>query len=305
MVKKITEPQADTATDHSESVQTEASKALLEIDMAADLATQALSLDSIAQVPLTKVTAQVSEQIAAGGTLGSDGVVKPQEQFVLTADQQEQRVQAFIKRANAQKVKGRALLTKDYVGALSVEMQVKINDVNIGASAERFIGMCDLFLYTLGKQGPSVLGGDETEKCRDMFVSLVDNYEQEASDGAAQAQTALVYESSESMDGWITPSHKTAAFAMTINAKHRQTARILRAMEMWDKLVLTQSVLEWNGKLDSSMVAQTRQLERRMISKIHAYAAKSLVGLKRRTERAVNRPNLQNYAAPAQEFAAA
>lgn len=305
MVKKTAEqstPHSDEETGH----QSEAAKALSEIDDAADLAAKALALDAVQSVPLTQASAEAASEIAAGGTVGVDGTVTTAERQPELPGAREERVQMFIKRANAQKKKGRELLLKDYVGALSLEKKVKINDVNIGASAERFVGMCDLFLYTLGKQGPSVLGGEETQALLEKFTEMVDDYVNEAKEGQAQADAALTHEQSTTLEDWVTPKYITAAFEMTINAKHRQTARILDGLTIWDAVVKAQSVLEWNGRLDSSIVAQSRQLERRRLSNIHRFAARSLVGLKRRTERSPAKRASNDSAAPVnQELAAA
>jgi hypothetical protein len=98
-----------------------------------------------------------------------------------------------------------------------------------------------------------------------------------------QADALLENERSLSFDtDWIVPEYRESAFTMTVFIKHPGTLKVIEGLHAYDNLVRDLTVLQWNGKVDQVRIDQARQQERRAISAMHQFAARSLIGLFRR-----------------------
>lgn len=278
----------------SESVQdatgverSEAEKAIDEIDQAARMAEESLSITA-GIAPAETITATSPDLVVLDPLRDSDFIRKPAQQVnENNGSDREDRVKSLIRRAALQKQRGRAELVKPYVGALSVQKTLKYFDVNIASSAERFLGLIDLSLYTITRRGPLVLGADACDEILARFDQMVTKYIDASHVAKVGSATAMKAEKDGSFGSeWLQPEYTQSAFECTIQAKHRLTTRLVDALSAWDTAIHDLSVLEWNGKVDAAQIAQVREEERRGLSSIYSFAAKSLVGMRNRTNKA-------------------
>ena len=242
----------------------EADAAIQEIDQAAQLATDSLQVfEGVALVPTSAVTPGVTP--------------------VKDEPNRESRAKFYAKRSEDQKKRGRAELTKTYVGALSMKKTLKVNDVNIASSAERFLGLIDLAIYTYNRRGAPILGVAATEKILDQMQELVTNYSTKASDARQQAAelTRASKEALLDLADWLEPEYTSFALNADVHVKSPMSATLLTAVMNWDKAIHDLSVLHWNGKADAAQYAQLKSEERRELSALFRFAVKSLQGLRK------------------------
>ena len=250
------------ATDHHES----ASSAFDEIADAALFANQAM------------------------GSLASEGAVaappSPATDAPLLSDAdtlkiRDENIRMMAKRLKSQRERGRDELQKTYAGALVIVKQLKVYDVNIASSAERFLGVIDRALYTINRSGPAAMGSEKTQLLYDQLVELIEAYCSESVEAAKGANILLVKEKEAVFEGWVTPEYSGATIDINVRIKHRMSSRMVDSIVKWDTAIHDLCVLDWNGKVDSSQTAQLRAEERRHIQKIAMFALRAINGMNR------------------------
>lgn len=279
------------ASSPSGAVVTEAEASLREIDDAARIAFQ--SEQDEKNLALGMGSAAVS---------GDQATNAPVDYSKLTDEQKQDRIRVFTKRAASQRDKGRAELERVYAGAMSVSLKLSWNDLTVASSCERFLGMCDLAPYTIGRRGPSVLGSKATTTVLEQFSALVEKYYEAGMLAKRSAQTLFETERANVFieEEWVTPEYTTAAFQMTVHAKYRGTARIVAGMSAWDEAIRLASVLEWNGKIETSKISDLREQERKAINAVFIFARRSLIGLYKGTLKVEASKAAKEIAAPSQ-----
>jgi hypothetical protein len=266
-------------TDIHQDAKTEAEKVLDEIQQAANQATESLAKDAS-----LNGTAPASEPAEVASATDGEGNVKSEQEI----DREKQaaheaRVAYLVKRAKTQKERGRAQLERVVVGAMAIRKDVEFFDVSIASSAERFLGLIDLSIYTINRRGEYILGETDAEKVMERFASLVSAYRDGAISERDQADILLKNEQDLVFDeDWIVPEYRQTAFKMSVYIKHPASLKVLEGLFAFDNLVKNLTVLQWNGKVDQVRIDQARHHERQALSKIHQFAASSLIGLNRR-----------------------
>lgn len=240
--------------------------------------------------------------LAPGGLSVGAGAQAPIPFSKLTEEQKQARIKVFTKRASGQRDKGRAQLEREHAGAMTVPIKLSWNDLTVASSCERFLGMCDLSPYTIGRRGPSVLGSKATKLVLDKLAALVEKYYEAGMLAKRSAQTLFDQEREMvfAEDEWITPEYTTAAFQMTMQAKFRGTARIVAGMAAWDEAIRLANVLEWNGKIETSKIADLREQERKAMYAVFNFARRSLIGLYNGTLKLEGAKPAKEKAAPVQ-----
>lgn len=263
--------------DHSTS---EAEAALAEIDQAAQIAFK--NLETEKAVPAT--SSEPSFDSKAKAALPEPGL--------LSQTQKNDRIKLQSKRANNQREKGRAELTRNYAGAMTIEHKLAFNDLNVASSCERFLGTCDLAPYTIGRRGPSVLGTVSTNTVMQQLFDLTEKYYLAGKEAQTAAETLFGVEKEKvlSEEEWVTPVYKQAAFEMVIQAKHRGTSRLIAGMRAWDEAIRIANVLEWNGAIMAAEIAEIRSAERKAFNQVFILSNRSIVGLYKGTIKAEPRP---------------
>ncbi|UUZ66263.1 hypothetical protein LP417_35190 (plasmid) [Polaromonas sp. P1-6] len=307
--KEVTQDQASIGTPAEQSA---AMDAIDEIDSAVAVAEASLTRtdkDFLATEPVTGAApAEVAMPVATDSAASADAgdvTVATDDRRTERNETREERMNRMIKRAKDQKERGRFELQKPYDGAMSVLKQLKYFDVNIASSAERFIGVIDLALYTMVRRGPLAIGVDASDEILERFNQMVNEYVDNAQEAKQSALAVLNNEKDSTLGDWLSPEYTSTAFECNLQAKHRLTTRLVDALTAWDSAIHDLNVLEWNGKVDAAQVSQTREQERRGLSAIYGFSIKTLQGLKRRTEKA---PSKKSSAAPVaanEELAAA
>ncbi len=274
------------ATDSHQDARSEAERVLDEIEQAASQATESLAKDAS-----LNGAAPVTEPAAV--TSAVDGEVNGRSQQEIDREKQaahEARVAYLVRRAKTQKERGRAQLERVVVGAMAIRKDVEFFDVSIASSAERFLGLIDLSIYTINRRGEYILGETDAEKVMERFASLVNTYRDGAISERDQADVLLKNEQDLVFDeDWIVPEYRQTAFKMSVYIKHPSTLKVLDGLFAYDQLVRNLTILQWNGKVDQVRIDQARHHERQALSKIHQFAGSSLIGLNRRA-RPVTKP---------------
>lgn len=270
-----------------------------------------LEIDEAARIAFKSVEDEQNEALGAApaqAALADSYVARPRVDFsTLTDEQKKDRIKVFTKRAASQRDRGRAELERVYAGAMSVKMNVSWNDLTVASSCERFLGMCDLSPYTIGRRGPSVLGSKATTTVLEQFSALVEKYYEAGMLAKRGAQALFDAERDHVFgdDEWVTPEYTTAAFAMVIHAKNRSTTRIVAGMAAWDEAIRLASVLEWNGKIETSKISDLREQERKGMYSIFSFARRSLIGLYKGTLKVEATKPAKELGAPAEAVPAA
>jgi hypothetical protein len=265
----------------------DASDAIREIDDAVQHAESSFSAEKLNSAGMGVVTADSMAPALAVEPVGSPSAVG--EGFAATRrfdrdETHEQRIQRLIKRAQQQKKRGRDELVKSYDGVMSVKKTMRLFDVNIASSGERFLGTIDLTLNTVVRRGTLAIGTAASEEIMDRFTEMVAEYLRSAREALTSAELVMKNEKGDTIGEWLEPDYTSVAFECEVQAKHRLTLQLIEALTAWDKAIHSMNVLEWNGKVDAAQVAQIREQERRGLSALYGFSVKTLQGMKRKTE---------------------
>ncbi len=243
-------------------------------------------IDETARMAFQNMEAEKAEAIARGEQPGeSKGKANPIDPASLSSTQKNDRIKVQARRAQNQREKGRAELTKIYSGAMTVEHNLQFYDLNIASSCERFLGICDQAPYVIGRRGPSVLGVVATSKVLEQIGEMVDKYYTAGKEAQLAAETLFKVEREKVMsdDEWITPRYQQPAMALVTQAKHRGTSRLIAGMRAWDEAVRIANVLSWNGAIKDAEIANIRSSERKAFTQVFSLCNRAVVGLYRGT----------------------
>jgi hypothetical protein len=283
---------------------TEAERVLDEIEQAAGLAEASLANDATLGAAGAAPVAVTTTSAETPVLVGDESALSPEEVERAKAEAREARIAYFMKRAKSQKERGRAQLERVHVGAMAIRKDVEFFDVNISSSAERFLGLIDLAFYTINRRGEDVLGEKGAADVIERLTELARGYREKGVAERDQAHALLKNEQELAFDtDWIVPEYRGNAFQMAVFIKHPETLKILEGLFAFDTLVRHLTVLQWNGKVDQVRIDQARQQERRALSALHQFAARSLIGLNRRARPA--RPGMASRSTAVQQSAAA
>jgi hypothetical protein len=237
------------------------------------------SAAAFAEETLAQVGAIPTTQAANTDSIGGPKAHEQSED-----EERAARAKFFANRLRRQKERGRAELEKIYVGAATIQKPLKFNDVNIAASAERFVGLIDLSVHTLNKRGGPVLGDKNAEQVLEQLDELISNYAKEAKSQKEIAQTLMDSERKATLENWLEPQFPKAALEANMHVKSPLTLKMIDAMHDWDAAILALTILHWNGKVGMSEPSKLREQERRLVMKAEKFAAKSLTGLRKKLD---------------------
>jgi hypothetical protein len=277
-------------TSHSDSVAspvdsaaTEVEKALDEIDAGAAAATAALAehdgtlVAADGESLITKDQPSYDE-VQAKQLAGKGSDDRPK------MTREERRSVAIAKAKKQQEVGARAL-SKEFVGAVSLPYQVVINDLGIASSFVRFVALLDQSLYTINRFGANAFSRAEINLVVDRFKKLIDDYANDAKSNLSAAQERVKQARSELLDesDWMQPDYQKHAQEMRIQIKHPLTRKFVEGMMNFDKAIYAITVLEWNDGADQAEASRQRENERRQSRVIFYLAARTLLGMRKKT----------------------
>jgi len=162
---------------------------------------------------------------------------------------------------------------------------VVINDVGIASSFVRFTALLDQALYTLGRYGQNAFSRGEINSVFDRFKTLIEQYSKDAKSNL-EASSARLNQAKEALfdpNDWMQPSYQTHAQEIKLNVKHPLTKKFVEGMMNFDNALYGITVLEWNDAADPAEAARQRESERRQSRVIFYLAARTLIGLRKKT----------------------
>ncbi|WP_091457769.1 hypothetical protein [Giesbergeria anulus] len=205
----------------------------------------------------------------------------------------EGRAQRQRERARRQREVGSKELKREYVGTMTVEQHLTINDPNVASSALRFLALTDRTLYLLKTMGVRMMSEDQCETLRDTLAAKIQEYCEE-SKKALSAANALLGDNRQADFHWIIPVYCAPALNETFQAKDRHLFPLIEAINAWDSTIAVINELEFNGKASFKQVDEVRSKERRLFSDISYFCYQVVMGLMRKSA-----PQPATAAAPA------
>lgn len=212
----------------------------------------------------------------------ADGETAPAPATVAADLSPESRAQRQRERARRQREVGAKELKREYVGAMTVEKQLTINDPNVASSALRFLALTDRTLYLLKTMGVRMMKEDDCETLRNTLAAKIQEYCEE-SKKALSGANALLGDNRQADFHWIIPVYCAPALDETFHAKDRHLFPLIEAINAWDSTIAIINELEFNGKAAFKQVDEVRSKERRLFSDISYFCYQVVMGLMRKS----------------------
>jgi hypothetical protein len=188
--------------------------------------------------------------------------------------------------AQIQRERGSEQLARDYLGAMIVRRNVKVYDVKLASSLERYLAYVDLALYQLARSGPSILGSNDTFDLLERFDDMITTHSNDAKQALDTTALLLTAEKGKFFDEskWLTPAYTSATVAVEVKMKHPLTRYIITGIEDYEGALTNLNVLQWNVKIDPAQSTQVRDEHDRAIRAIFRFATSVFTGLRRRVD---------------------
>jgi hypothetical protein len=188
--------------------------------------------------------------------------------------------------AQIQRERGSEQLARDYLGAMVVRRNVKVYDVKLASSLERYLAYVDLALYQLARSGPSILGSNDTFDLLERFDDMITTHSNDAKQALETTTLLLAAEKEKFFDDadWLTPAYTGATVAVEVKMKHPLTRHIITGIEAYEGALTNLNVLQWNVKIDPAQSTQVRDEHDRAIRTIFRFATSVFNGLRRRVD---------------------
>lgn len=215
-------------------------------------------------------------------------------------DQQRQDRNASAPRnfAREQRERGYREILKDYTGAMVVRRSVKVYDVKLAASLERYLGIVDSALYQLVRSGPGILGSGDTFDLMESFEAMILKHEHDAKQASDTTAAMLAHERQKVFadEDWFVPEYTGATVDVVVKMKHPLTRKLIIAIEGYEKALTNLNILAWNVKLDPAQNAQMRDEHSRAIKEIFRFSTRVFMGLRGRLQPTPSREGQQTAA---------
>ncbi|MGT2460260.1 hypothetical protein ACU4GI_47110 (plasmid) [Cupriavidus basilensis] len=190
----------------------------------------------------------------------------------------------LIRRASAQRERGKQELKRKTAGIPSVQQHVILNDQVVASTFTRFFYLIDKGAELMRRRGDAIIGEDRAAKLREQLQALI---------GAAEAEVRKDLDATRALadrdayeDGAIDVTYTAPTYEDTIQIRSREGLALQRVFTMYDQLLALMVNLEWNGKIDSSEVDAMRYRTKQKIRPIFRFAARANIGMQ--TSRARN-----------------
>lgn len=190
----------------------------------------------------------------------------------------------LIRRASAQRERGKQELKRKIAGIPSVQQHVVLNDQVVASSFTRFFYLIDKGAELMRRRGDAIIGEERAAKLREQLQALI---------GAIDAEVRRNLEATQALvdrdayaEGAIAVTYTGPAYDETIQIRSREGLALQRVFTLYDQLLALMVNLEWNGKIDASEVDQMRYQTKQKIRPIFRFAARANIGMQ--TSRARN-----------------
>ena len=241
--------------------------------LASGLGTEPDELLEAAEESRVALAAEAAE--AAGGNAVSASADSATDQA---------RADDLIRRASAQRERGKQELKRKIAGIPSVQQHVVLNDQVVASSFTRFFYIIDKGAELMRRRGDAIIGEDRAAKLREQLQALIADVEVEVRKNLEATQALVAADAYE--DGAIDVTYTAPTYEDTIQIRSREGLALQRVFTMYDQLLALMVNLEWNGKIDPNEVDQMRYQAKQKIRPIFRFAARANIGMN--TSRARN-----------------
>lgn len=231
--------------------------------------------------------------------LHAEGVEIPVAISKDTMTPEQKRVDDEIRRkrnsdkALTQRKRGVDELNKTYTGAMTMAINMKLNDLSVASVATRFLGQIDKAYFVITRRGERAIGAAKTEEVLERMDAQIEEFLKESQDERAQvkvlldAQLTKFNDENVGDDGmWLTPSYQSSAVEQIVHLKHPNAIKFVKGLNNFDALIHDLTVLQWNGVVDKNRVDQIRLRQNRLASKAFMFSISALNGMYNKMGRA-------------------
>ncbi|MGE8451935.1 MAG: hypothetical protein ACN6OP_15195 [Pseudomonadales bacterium] len=182
-----------------------------------------------------------------------------------------------IRRASAQRERGKQELKRKIAGIPSVQQHVTLNDQVVASSFARFFYIIDKGAELMRRRGDAVIGQERATKLREQLQALIAAVEADVRKDLDATQALI--DRDAYAEGAIAVTYTAPTYDETIQIRSREGLALQRIFAMYDQLLSLMVNLEWNGKIDPNEVDQMRYQAKQKIRPIFRFAARANIGM--------------------------
>lgn len=236
-----------------------------------------------------EVRQAIAEIDHADGQLSAsmvDGAVVTQELSpTATRAVSDSQIEMYRKRAQLQRVRGRANLAFRHEGIASILANVTISERTIASAFERMFAGMENGIYVLSKRGEQVLGESQAEKLNTMMNNIIEKLEESARIDLAGVNLKLEQAKSESdLYGTelLTPTYAKPAAQHEVQLRTKTAKRVLDVFKKQDEAMVGLVKLSWNDAVDDSHVELHAEQVKKNLRELSIFLGKTVKGMKNR-----------------------
>lgn len=232
---------------------TEARSAIAEVDMAANMAEQALD-DSRPAPAANSVDEQVLSAVSAAN------------------------VDILRNKAKRQREKGIENLARRHDGVASVLANVMLNERVVASAFERYFATIETGIHVINKSGAMFVGEAAAAKLEASIVERVDAMAERIKGEIERSRVSLSVHASR--DGWIKPTYTRPAAEHEVQLRTRLANRVLGVFRMQDEFVVILNQLCWNEEADQDAIEMEELAIKKEMRGLAQFISRTLRGMR-------------------------
>ncbi|MFC5550221.1 hypothetical protein [Massilia aerilata] len=232
---------------------TEARTAIAEVDMAANMAEQAL--DDSRPAPAAN---SVDEQV-----LGAVSAVN---------------VDILRNKAKRQREKGIENLAKRHDGVASIIARAQLNERVVASAFERYFATIETGIHVINKSGPMFVGEAAAAKLEASIVERIAAMEERIDGELVRIRVALDVHGSR--PDWIQPVYTKPAADHEVQLRTRLANRVLAVFRKQDEFVVALNKLCWNDEADAEAIEMEELNIKKEMRGLAQFISRTLRGMR-------------------------
>lgn len=231
----------------------EARNAIAEVDMAHDMANQALDDSRPAPVGFS-IDAQVLSAVSADN------------------------VDILRNKAKRQRQKGVENLARRHEGVASIIANVVLNERVVASAFERYFATIETGIHVISKSGAMFVGEEAASKLEASIVERVEAMEERITGEIERSRVSLNVHASR--EDWIKPTYTKPAASHEVQLRTRLANRVLGVFRKQDEFVVILNQLCWNEEAEQDAIEMEELAIKKEMRGLAQFISRTLRGMR-------------------------
>ncbi|KFC72634.1 hypothetical protein [Massilia sp. LC238] len=236
---------------------TEARNTIAELDMASNMAEQAL--DDTRPAPAANT---VDEQVLGAVSAANVDILR--------------------NKARRQREKGIENLARRHEGVASLITRAELKERVVASAFERYFATIETGIHVIHKSGAMFVGEAAAAKLEQSIVDRIASMEERIDGELARIRVSLAVH--ESRADWIKPTYTRAAADHEVQLRTRLANRVLQVFRKQDEFVVVLNQLCWNDEAESDAIEMEELNIKKEMRGLAQFISRTLRGMRNKVQ---------------------